>query len=230
MHRTGLFAPVHNLAKEVLGEPEEHRKVATVRRHMVLEVGHHNFAAEGIGPVEGRHTVLEEERRIALRIALVEERRIVLGEEHRMAAVDTAPEAGCMAAVEMGSVKEHHRAVEAEDSLEGAGQAADIPVVGHIQEPAKNRTLAVAGGIGHVAAADNLLNNSQYQGCLFRDRKKLTGCTAIRGIPWPTLRGRIRHEQGGKANTSRRFECKYRVEEAELSKYEDCSRRDRAFK
>lgn len=156
MHQNGLFAPSHNLAKEVLAAVQERRKVATVRRHMVLEVDHHNVAAEGTGLVEGRHTVLEEERRIALE----EERRIAL-EEHRMAAVDIAPEAGCMTAVDKGSVKEHHTAVEAEESLEVADQAADSP--DHMQEQAKNRNPAVAGGIGHVAAADILLNKSQYQ-------------------------------------------------------------------
>ena len=173
MHQSGLFAPSHNLAKEVLDAVQEHRKVATVRRHMVPEVDHHNVAAEGTVLVEGRHTVLEEERRIAL----VEERRIAL-EEHRMAAVDTAPEAGCMAAVDKGSLKEHHRAVEAEDSLEVADQAADSP--DHTQEQAKNRNPAVAGGIGHVAAADILLNKNQY---LYRRGLFLKSSRDSRGAP-----------------------------------------------
>lgn len=166
MHRSGLFALSRNLVKEVSGEPQEHRKVATVRRHMALEVGHHNVAAEGIGLVEAPHTVLV----LALvepRIALVEEHRTVLAEELRMAAVDTALEAGCIAAVDKGFEKEHHTVAEAEDSLEAAGQAAGSPVVGRSQEQAKNRNLAgaaaVDGDIGQVAGADNPLNNSQYQ-------------------------------------------------------------------
>lgn len=186
--------------KVVSGEPQEHHKVVTVRRHTVLEVGHHNVAAEeDMGLVMGRHTAPEEERRIVL----VEERRIVLAEEHRMAAVDTAPEAGCMAAVDKGFVKEHHKVAEAEDSLEVADQAADSPVVGHIRGQAKNRNPAVAGGIGHVAAADNLLNISQYhRRNFFLGIKRLTWSTAVRGVPWPTLRGRIRHNSGRDANMS----------------------------
>ena len=153
MHRSGLFAQMHNLAKEVSGEPVEHRMVATVRRHMVLEVGLHNVAAEeDIGLVEGR------------RIALVEEHHIVLAEELRMAAVDIAPEVGCIAAVDKGFEREHHSLAEAEDSLEVAGRAAGRSVVGHIQEQARSRNLAVAAvvdrGIGHVGAADTLLNDS----------------------------------------------------------------------
>lgn len=155
MHRTGLVALSRNLAKEVSGEPEEHRKVAAVRLHMVLEMGHRIVAAEkDIGLVEER------------RIGLVEEHRIVLAGGLRMAAVDIAPEAGCIAAGDMDFEKGHHRLGEAGDSLEVAGQAAGSPVVGHIQEQAKNRNLVAAavvdGNIGHVAAADNLLSNSQY--------------------------------------------------------------------
>ena len=194
MHRSELFALERNLVKGVSDEPQEHHKVATVRRHTVLEVGHHNVAVEeDMGLVMGRHTALEEERRIAL----VEERRIALAEVHHTAAVDTAPEAGCMAAVDKGSVKEHHRVAEAEDSLEVAGQAADSPVVGHIRGQAKNRNPAVAGGIGHVAAADNLLKtvNTTVEGFSL-EIKRLTGSTAVRGVPWPTLRRRIRHNRG----------------------------------
>lgn len=186
MHQNGLFALSHNLAKEVLGEPQEHRKVVTARPHMVPGVGHHNVAAEeGIGLVEGRHTVL------------VGELRIALAEEYRKAVVDTAPEAGCIAAVDKGFEKEHHRVAEAGDSLEVADQEADSPVVGHIQGQAKNRNLAVAGDIGHVAAADNLLNNSQHELERFcSDIRRPTGSTAIRGVPLPTMRGRVRHDLG----------------------------------
>jgi hypothetical protein len=114
-------------------------------------------AVEGIGRVEERHTVLAEERCIAL----AAERHIALAEGLHTAAADTALEAGCMAAAagDMDCVQGCHKVAEA-DNLGIAGQAAGR-LVGHNQGPVKNGNLAAAAaveeGIGHRAAADNLL-------------------------------------------------------------------------
>lgn len=151
--------------KQGSGEKEGHRRVVGERLHRVLGVDRHVVAAE-------EDIDLAEERRIAP----VEEHRIVLVEEHRIAlaeeephkeAVDTVPEAGCIAAGDMDYEKERHRVAETEGSLEvadRAGQAGGSPVVDHIQEQAKNHNLAEAGvleeGIGHVVAVDNLLIDS----------------------------------------------------------------------
>ena len=126
---------------------------AAVQRHRELGVERHNAVVEvDIGPVEGRRTVLVEHH-----IALAGVPRIAPEEEPHKAAADTALEAGCIAAGDMGCVKEHRRAVEAEDNLE----AADCGSlgIGHTLERAKNHNLAGAAGV-EEDIADNLLHDS----------------------------------------------------------------------